>query len=58
MPSGYLEARECNARKDSIEALASDVALKLGYAPGGDLKPIVESLGGRITYQRGRTLRQ
>jgi len=42
--------------RDAIDSLAAEIAGKLGYKPGGDLRPIVRKLGGLIevdTWESG-----
>lgn len=47
----YIPAEPCNVRKNVIEAFAAKFAQDIGYKAGDDLKPIVDSLGGRISLQ-------
>ncbi len=37
--------------RDAIDSVAARIAGELGYKPGGDLRPIVEKLGGRIEVE-------
>lgn len=39
-----------NMSVQQVQALAEHVARELGYAPGDDLHPIVEGMGGSIVY--------
>ncbi|MFO1157307.1 MAG: ImmA/IrrE family metallo-endopeptidase [Reyranellaceae bacterium] len=47
----FCDATACNARKQTIEAFASQFAVDIGYTAGGSLRPIIEKLGGKIIYQ-------
>ncbi|POO76416.1 hypothetical protein C1T30_43310, partial [Bacillus sp. MBGLi97] len=49
MPN-YPSLKPSNLSRSSIKQLASEVAKHFNYKGGGDLAPIVESLGGRIAY--------
>jgi Zn-dependent peptidase ImmA (M78 family) len=49
--SNFLPAVACGAGKATIEAFATKFAHSMGYAPGDDLDPIVERLGGKIVYK-------
>jgi Zn-dependent peptidase ImmA (M78 family) len=47
----FRPAVECGASKTTIEGFAATFARSVGYAPGDDLHPIVERLGGKIVYK-------
>jgi Zn-dependent peptidase ImmA (M78 family) len=47
----YSAPIESGLSKAVVDKFAADVANQLSYAPGSDLQPIVEKLGGRITIQ-------
>jgi hypothetical protein len=51
MTPAHSPAEACNVRKDVIDTFAAKVAWKLGYTAGAALEPIVQRLGGRLTYQ-------
>lgn len=42
--------------KKAVDALASDIAQKLNYFPGGELEPIIKRLGGKIIISSGLDL--
>ncbi|MFZ2301823.1 MAG: ImmA/IrrE family metallo-endopeptidase [Gallionella sp.] len=37
--------------KQSVSSLAERIAAQIGYVAGSDLQPIVEGMGGKVTYQ-------
>jgi predicted transcriptional regulator len=47
----YSAPVESGLSKAVVDTFAADVANQLSYAPGAELLPIVEKLGGRITIQ-------
>lgn len=49
----FVEPQPCNLSKATVQQLAERIADKVGYKPGGDLKAIVQSLGGNIVYESG-----
>lgn len=50
MTSTYQSPTSTNLPKASIFKLAEHVAKQLEFRPGGDLRPVVEKLDGRIRY--------
>lgn len=40
----------CHLRKSAVEAVALRLAEQLGFAPAGDLNPVVAQLGGRMEF--------
>ncbi len=47
----FRPAKACGAGKATVEAFAAKFAQSVGYAPGDELDPIVERLGGTIVYK-------
>ncbi|XDD49664.1 ImmA/IrrE family metallo-endopeptidase [Leptospira sp. WS92.C1] len=48
MSSSYLQATESDLSQRDIFELAEQKAIALGYQPGREIEPIIESLGGNI----------
>ena len=49
--SKYQLARPCAASMAAIQELAERIADKLSFGPGDPLEPVVDALGGKISYQ-------
>lgn len=47
----FVQPEPCGLSKQEVDRLASQVAEKVGYQPGGDLETIVTNLGGTIEFQ-------
>jgi len=48
--TAYEQPKPIGAAKDDISNFAETIANFLNYSPGADLKPIVEYLGGKLSY--------
>ncbi|MCG5242715.1 ImmA/IrrE family metallo-endopeptidase [Azospirillum doebereinerae] len=48
---GYSSPQASGLTKHSVYKLAENVALQLGFEPGGDLFDALEKLGGRLSYK-------
>lgn len=48
---GYDPAVPSNLTKGQVFALAESIARQLGYEPGGDLRTLVESVGGSVRVE-------
>ena len=46
----YSTPKATGYTQSQIEELAASIAGKLGFEPGGELKPVVERLGGNFKY--------
>lgn len=46
----YAEPAPCLLRKTAVEDVAVKLAGQLEFVPGGELKPVVARLGGRIEF--------
>lgn len=47
---GYVTPEPCGLSRSQVFDLAETIAETLGYQPGSSLTDVVQSLGGRITY--------
>lgn len=45
------DPKPTNASRNYIEKIASEIAEKLGFKPGGDLKKVVRQLGGEVNVR-------
>lgn len=51
-PTSYSPPSPSALPKRAVQSLAESVANQLGYKPGGDLRPVLDQLGGKLTYQQ------